>query len=99
MTHKLTSDTAIARRSFEVVGRPGEKVDIFIGKPEQLHEEEWICPYRIVGAGKDINFQIHGYDSVQVLQLIWKVIDGALIGAGLELLLDRQKFPGFTEEY
>ena len=75
MTEKLTLETAIAHRAFEVAGRPSETVDVFIGKPFQMPEGEWACPYRIVGAGEDICFQIYGIDSVQALQLVWKVID------------------------
>ena len=98
MTEKLTLETAIAHRSFEVAGKPDEKVNVFIGKPFPVHEEEWVCPYRIVGAGKDLNFQVHALDSIQTLQLIWKVIDGAIIGADLELLENGRKFAGFAEE-
>lgn len=96
---KLNFDTAIAYRSFEVAGKPDERVDIFIGKPGKLHEYEWICPYRIVGAGVDLNFQIHGLDGIQVLQLVWKVIDANLIGAGLALCWeDGEPFEGFEKE-
>lgn len=95
MTEKLTIETAIAHRRFGVEGKPCEFVDIFVGKPYQLSEEEWICPYRIVGAGKDLNFQIHGIDSVQALQLVWKVIEATIIGAGLELLEFGHRFEGF----
>lgn len=34
MTEKLTLETAIAHRSFGVAGKPDEKVDVLIGKPE-----------------------------------------------------------------
>ena len=100
MTEKLTLETAIAYRSFEVAGKPDEKVDVLVGKPELFgtDPEEWICRYRIVGAGKDLNFQIHGIDSVQVLQLVWKVIDATIVGADLELLEYGEKFAGFAEE-
>lgn len=95
---ELTLETAIAYRSFEVAGKPGEKVDVFIGKPYELQEEEWVCPYRIVGAGEDMNFQIHGIDSVQTLQLVWRVIDGTIAGADLKLLWDGEVFAGFAGE-
>lgn len=32
MTEKLTLETAIAYRSFEVMGKPDEKVDVLMGK-------------------------------------------------------------------
>lgn len=96
MKEKLCPETAVACRLFEVAGRPGETVGVFVGKPERLHEEEWACPYRITGAGRDICFQVHGIDSVQALQLVWKVIDGVIAGEGLELLLYGEPFKGFA---
>ncbi len=33
MTEKLTLETAIAHRFFEVAGKPDEKCDVLIGKP------------------------------------------------------------------
>ena len=51
MQEKLTLETAIAHRIFDVAGKPEEKVRIFIGKPEQFGEHEWRCAYSIVGAG------------------------------------------------
>ena len=98
MTEKLTLETAIAHRAVTVAGKPGETVDVFIGKPFKLQEEEWACPYRIVGAGEDICFQIYGIDSVQALQLVWKVIDANIVAAGLELMLYGEKFAGFAAE-
>lgn len=98
MTEKLTLETAIAYRSFEVAGKPDEKVDVLIGRPQKIHAEEWFCPYRIVGAGKDLNFQVHAFDSIQTLQVIWKVIDANIVGADLELLENGYKFKGFAEE-
>ncbi len=34
MTEKLTLETAIVHRSFEVAGKPDEKVDVLIGRLE-----------------------------------------------------------------
>lgn len=100
MTEKLTVEAAIAYRSFNVAGKPDEKVDVLIGQPELFgtDPEEWMCRFRIVGAGKDLNFQIHGIDSVQVLQLVWRVIDGAVAGADLPLLWHGEAFTGFAKE-
>lgn len=98
MIEKLTLETAIAHRAFEVAGKPGETVDVFTGKPFQMPEGEWACPYRIVGAGEDICFQIYGIDSVQALQLVWKVMDANIAAAGLELMLYGERFAGFAAE-
>lgn len=97
MMEKLTLETAIAYRSFELAGKPNEKVEIFIGRPQKLHETEWFCPYRIVGGGKDLNFQVNAHDSIQTLQLIWKVIDGTLAGAGLVLTENGRPFEGLAQ--
>ncbi|WP_411712427.1 DUF6968 family protein [Neisseria wadsworthii] len=48
-----------------------KKVEIFIAKPEKVQEDEWICLYRIVGVGEDMNFQVHGIDSVQALRCVF----------------------------
>lgn len=95
MSEKLNRQTAIAHRSFEVQNQPQEQVDVFIGKPFEIEEYHWACPYRIVGAGQDMNFQIYGVDSIQALQLAFQVIDSAIEGAELELLWGEEKFLGF----
>ena len=38
MLEKLTMETAIAHRIYEVADKPGEEVQIFIGKPVQYSE-------------------------------------------------------------
>lgn len=72
MTEKLTVETAIAHRAFDVVGKPNEKSRCLDGQAQAFRYRyaEWICRYRMVGVGKDINFQPHGIDSVQVLQWV-----------------------------
>ncbi len=98
MAEKLTLETAVAHRAFEVAGKPGETVDVFIGKPFQMPAGEWACPYRIVGAGEDICFQIYGIDSVQTLQLVWQVMDAHIAATGLEWMLYGERFAGFVAE-
>lgn len=97
---KLTLETAIAHRVLEVADNPDEKVDVFIGKPELLvaEPEEWICRYRIVGGGKDMNFQVHGVDGVQALYYVFKMIDASIASADLSLLWLGGKNLGFVEE-
>lgn len=96
MSEKLAIEKAIAHRIFEVEGKPEEKVQIFIGKPEQYDKNEWRCQYRIVGSGKDLNFQISAIDSIQALQLVWAVIDSAITGADLSLLWNGDKDLGLV---
>ena len=96
MAEQLTIATAIAHRRFEVAGKAGEAVQIFIGKPTQYHQDEWRCAYRIVGAGRDLNFEIAAIDSIQALQVVWSAIDSAIIGADLSLLWDGDKNLGLV---
>ena len=94
----LTRQNAFAYRILEVADRPGETVEVFIGKPEiyRDNEEEWICRYRIVGAGKDMQFGIIGIDGVQALQHAFVVIDSAIIGADMKLTWLGQSDLGFV---
>lgn len=97
MSDKLTIENCIAFRSFEVEDKSNEQVDVLIGKPFKVEEYQWACPYRIVGAGEDMNFEIYGVDGIQALQLVFKVIDSAIIGADLKLRWGEEKFLGFCE--
>lgn len=96
MSDKLTKDTAIAHRVLELKENPSEKVDVFIGNPFQLGKDEWACPYRIVGGGIDLNLQIIGVDSVQALQLVFPIIDSAIVGTDVPLLWDGEEYLGFA---
>ncbi|MDO1509687.1 MULTISPECIES: hypothetical protein [unclassified Neisseria] len=96
MFAELTQETAIAHRTLELSENSAEKVNVLIGKPEQLGENEWACPYRIVGAGKDINFRISGVDSIQALQLVFSIIESAIIGANLSLCWNGEKNLGLS---
>ena len=93
---KLTTENAVAVRTLEVSGNPGKQVEVRIGKPEEIGNDEWVCHYRIVGDDIDINQQINGIDAVQALQLVFKVIDSTIIGAELSLLWNGQADLGFV---
>lgn len=95
MSEKITKDTCIAHRTLAVAGSPETLVDVFIAKPEKVHEEEWICRYRIVGAGEDMNFQVHGIDAVQALKHVFVMIDASLVSTGLSLTWLGEKDLGF----
>lgn len=95
---KLTQKTAIVHRQFTWADDPSQTVEIFIGKPYTLNADEWHCPYRIVGAGRDFNFAVCGTDSVQALQLAFFVIDSVLAGDELKLLLWGEPFLGFCHQ-
>lgn len=98
MTAKLTADTAIAVRTLHLADRPDETVEIFIGKPFAKSEDEWHCPYRILGGGEDLNFAIIGVDAVQALQLVFTALDGTLGGTDWKLFWDGEPFAGFTRK-
>ncbi|WP_373741192.1 hypothetical protein [Neisseria sp.] len=95
MDEKLTRETAFLHRVLEVAGS-SETVDVFIGKPYEHRHEEWHCRYRIVGAGKDMNFGAIGIDGVQALQLAFNVIEASIIGADLPLRWLGETDLGFT---
>jgi len=60
-------------------------VTIFIGKPEQINEETWTCPYSIVGLDDvdESTYRANGVDSIQALQCAFVVIEGLLSSADL----------------
>lgn len=98
-TALLSRHNAFAHRVLEVAEQPGETVEVFIGKPEIYHdnEEEWICRYRIVGAGKDFNFGAIGIDGIQALQHALTLIDASIIGADMQLTWLGQDDLGFVK--
>jgi hypothetical protein len=53
-------------------------VELEIGTPVQVDDQEWACPFRIKGLPKEIDTAAHGIDAVQALEL-------ALRGAGVLL--------------
>lgn len=98
METALTKETAIAYRILETATYPTETVEVLIGKPECVNNnpEEWICCCRIIGAGKDLDFQLHGIDSVQALRAVFMIIDAAIQGEDLSLLWLGNKDLGFV---
>ncbi|MDO4440704.1 MAG: hypothetical protein Q4B81_00805 [Moraxella sp.] len=97
MTAALSKHNCIAHRLLTFAKEPNRTLDVFIGKPFLVDEHEWHCPYRIVGDDYDFSSAIIGVDSVQTLQLIWRVIDGIIEGDELELLWFDEPFMGFWQ--
>ncbi|MBF0804356.1 MULTISPECIES: hypothetical protein [unclassified Neisseria] len=95
MSEKITKDTCIAHRTLAFAGSPETLVDIFIAQPEKVHEEKWIYRYRIVGAGEDMDFQVHGIDAVQALKHVFVMIDAFIVSTGLSLTWLGEKDLGF----
>ena len=96
MSDKLTRAEAAVYRLLTLADRPDETVEVLFGKPFAAETGEWVCPCRIVGAGRDMCFRVFGADGVQALQLAFAVIDGAMADKGLRLLWDGEAFGGFT---
>ena len=93
MSGKLTRSEAVVYRLLTLADRPDETVEVLFGKPFAAETGEWVCPCRIVGAGRDMRFRAFGEDGVQ---LAFAVIDGAMAGEGWRLLWNGEAFGGFT---
>lgn len=65
--------TVIATREFDLLG--GRKVTVLIGKPERFPgEDDYYCPYQIVGIGSGRIRYAGGIDAVQALELTLKMV-------------------------
>lgn len=68
----------IAEREFVICDADGNESRAVarIGRPHpDQSEEDWVCPYEIVVAGKRKAFRIYGVDSIQALVLALKTVD------------------------
>jgi hypothetical protein len=62
----------IASRDLTLDGN--RKVTVLIGKPQQLADIDWYCPYQKVGIGSGKVMRAEGVDTVQALILaLWMV--------------------------
>lgn len=96
MTNILTKENCIAHRALNFANN-NQTLDVFIGKPFFVNDDEWHCPYRIYGANEDFNSSVIGIDSVQALQLVFKIIDSVIEGNDFKLLWLDEPFMGFCE--
>jgi len=84
--NELDSDNCIAIRELDIFDSAGNvvsKVNIMIGKPEQVSNQEWSCSYRILGLDDDATYRVNGLDSIQAIKCAFTVIDGILSGTDL----------------
>ena len=84
--NELDSDNCIAPCELDIVDKAGNvisKVNIMIGKPEQLSNQDWSCSYRILGLDDDTTYRVNGLDSIQAIKCVFTVIDGILSGTHL----------------
>ncbi len=81
---RLTLDDYIGTRELDVLdanGNLAHRIKVTIGKPIQLADREWTCPYRISGLGDDAIYQVNGLDAIQAIKCAFTVIDGILKGS------------------
>lgn len=95
MTNILTQEHCIAYRILTFVDKPDQTLNVFIGKPFLVNDDEWHCPYRIVGLDLDFSSSVIGIDSIQALQLVFNIIDSVIESNDLELLWLDETFKGF----
>ena len=71
----------LAERSLEYhdPDRGCQRVRVLLGMPRECADEEnWYCPFQIVGIGLEPVRAIYGIDAFQCLQLVMKVIGATL---------------------
>jgi hypothetical protein len=74
----------IASRKLALDGE--DKVTVLIGKPEKCpDEDDYYCPYQIVGVGSARVRLAIGVDTTQALQLALKMIGADLHASGAKL--------------
>lgn len=97
MTNILTKENCIAHRVLTFADNSNKTLDVFIGKPFLVNDDEWHCPYCIVGADDNFCSSVIGVDSIQALQLVFKIIDSVIEGNDFKLLWLDEPFMGFCE--
>jgi hypothetical protein len=68
----------IAVRTLWVAGTR-RRVTIRIFQPESVDGEEHFCDFTIVGRGITVKRRSYGYDAVQALELVFRIIEASLI--------------------
>jgi hypothetical protein len=66
----------IAERALTLIDENGNSrtLSVTLGRPEQSSENEYCCPFRIVGLGDERVEKIYGMDAFQALQLTLRFI-------------------------
>ena len=88
---KLTEKIAV--RMLTLVGVQGDakKIEVIIGKPERFADsEDYFCPYKIIGLGKEKIKYAAGIDGIQAIQLAMKMI-------GADLYSSKEAKEGFLK--
>jgi hypothetical protein len=70
MKRDMPIDDIIAQRELEFVSDAGKEfVQVYLGKPMQVKDGPWFCPYLIKAKSFERQFRTAGEDSVQALVL------------------------------
>lgn len=67
----------IAERKLDLVRGDAADIPCFVrvGKPVQIDDETWVCPYQIQAGQRIRTLGMHGIDSMQALVLTMKTLD------------------------
>jgi hypothetical protein len=67
----------VAERKLSLVSNDAATVPclVRVGKPVQVDDDTWICPYRIEAGDRIRTLGMHGIDSMQALVLTMKTLD------------------------
>lgn len=68
----------LAERTLQDETDPSAKVEVSLGYPEQRTEDEWACPFRIVGLDSEISEYGIGVDALQALIMAHEGVATAL---------------------
>jgi hypothetical protein len=84
----------VAERELELVSDDATAIPcrVRVGKPVQVDDDTWICPYQIAAGDRIRTLGMHGIDSMQALVLTMKTLDveiefvAEMIGASIQYL-------------
>ena len=84
----------VAERKLDLVSNDAATVPclVRVGKPVQVDDDTWICPYQIEAGERIRTLGMHGIDSMQALVLTMKTLDveisfvAKILGASVQYL-------------
>lgn len=84
----------VAERKLNLVSNDSATVPclVRVGKPVQVDDDTWICPYQIEAGDRIRTLGMHGIDSMQALVLTTKTLDveiefiAKILGASVQYL-------------
>lgn len=84
----------IAERKLNLVSSDAATVPcpVRVGKPVQVDDDTWVCPYQVEAGDRIRTLGMHGIDSMQALVLTMKTLDveiefvAKILGASVQYL-------------